>query len=147
MSRGSSAVLFGARLAEERKRLGLKQADLADLLGVGRAAVSLMETGRCGIEATRVASLRGAGFDVHYLLFGERGAIAFGHGFDWDLFFEILNDVELSFGNSGLERPNTNQMKTLVRDLYVKLAGRRAAEQAKFEKLLARTAAKRKGPP
>jgi transcriptional regulator with XRE-family HTH domain len=147
MSPGSSAVVFGDRLAEERRRLGLTQADLAGLLGVKRSAVAMMETGRSGLEATRVASLRDAGFDVHYLLFGERGAIEFGHGFDWDLFFEILNDVELSFRASGLEQPNTNQMKALVRDLYLRLAGRRADEQAKFEKLLARTAAKRKCPP
>ena len=36
--------MFGNRLAEERKRLGLSQQKLGDLLGVGRSAIGMIET-------------------------------------------------------------------------------------------------------
>ena len=63
---------FGSRLAEERRRLGLKQADFADLVGTDVPKQSLYETGRRELRADYLARLVDAGVDVVYVLTGQR---------------------------------------------------------------------------
>jgi transcriptional regulator with XRE-family HTH domain len=65
---------FGARLAEERKRLGLKQADFAALVGTDVPKQSLYENGRRELRADYLARLADAGVDVLYILTAERSA-------------------------------------------------------------------------
>ncbi|MBX3561979.1 MAG: helix-turn-helix transcriptional regulator [Sphingomonas sp.] len=64
---------FGARLAEERKRLGLKQADFADLVGTDVPKQSLYENDRRELRADYLARLAHAGVDIVYILTGQRG--------------------------------------------------------------------------
>ena len=63
---------FGARLAEERKRLGLRQAEFAGLVGTDVPKQSLYETGKRELRADYLARLPDAGVDVLYVLTGER---------------------------------------------------------------------------
>lgn len=63
---------FGARLAEERKRLGLKQADFADLVGTDVPKQSLYENDRRELRAEYLARLVEAEIDVVYILSGRR---------------------------------------------------------------------------
>ena len=63
---------FGVRLAEERKRLGLKQAEFAALVGTDVPKQSLYENGRRELRADYLARLADAGVDVIYVLTGER---------------------------------------------------------------------------
>lgn len=63
---------FGARLAEERKRLGLKQADFADLVGTDVPKQSLYENDRRELRADYLARLADAGIDVVYVLTARR---------------------------------------------------------------------------
>jgi len=63
---------FGARLAEERKRLGLKQAEFALLVGTDVPKQSLYENDRRELRADYLARLAGAKVDVVYVLTGER---------------------------------------------------------------------------
>lgn len=63
---------FGARLAEERKRLGLKQAEFADLVGTDVPKQSLYETGKRELRADYLARLAEADVDVLYVLTGKR---------------------------------------------------------------------------
>lgn len=63
---------FGARLAEERKRLGLKQAEFADLVGTDVPKQSLYENDRRELRADYLARLAEARVDVVYILTGRR---------------------------------------------------------------------------
>lgn len=65
---------FGSRLAEERKRLGLRQAEFADLVGTDVPKQSLYETGKRELRADYLARLPDAGVDVLYVLTGQRSA-------------------------------------------------------------------------
>jgi transcriptional regulator with XRE-family HTH domain len=64
---------FGARLAEERKRLGLKQAEFASLVGTDVPKQSLYENDRRELRADYLARLAAAKVDVGYVLTGKRG--------------------------------------------------------------------------
>lgn len=63
---------FGARLAEERKRLGLKQAEFAALVGTDVPKQSLYENDRRELRADYLARLADAQVDVIYVLTGHR---------------------------------------------------------------------------
>jgi len=63
---------FGTRLAEERKRLGLKQADFADLVGSDVPKQSLYENDRRELRADYLARLADAKVDIVYVLTGRR---------------------------------------------------------------------------
>jgi transcriptional regulator with XRE-family HTH domain len=63
---------FGARLAEERKRLGLKQAEFAQLVGTDVPKQSLYENDRRELRADYLARLAAAKVDVGYVLTAKR---------------------------------------------------------------------------
>jgi transcriptional regulator with XRE-family HTH domain len=63
---------FGGRLAEERKRLGLKQAEFATLVGTDVPKQSLYENDRRELRADYLARLADAQVDVVYVLTGQR---------------------------------------------------------------------------
>ena len=63
---------FGARLAEERKRLGLKQAEFASLVGTDVPKQSLYENDRRELRANYLSRLAAAKVDVGYVLTGKR---------------------------------------------------------------------------
>ena len=63
---------FGARLAEERKRLGMKQAEFAALVGTDVPKQSLYENGRRELRADYLVRLTQAKVDVFYILTGAR---------------------------------------------------------------------------
>lgn len=63
---------FGGRLAEERKRLGLKQAEFASLVGTDVPKQSLYENDRRELRADYLARLADADIDVVYVLTGQR---------------------------------------------------------------------------
>jgi transcriptional regulator with XRE-family HTH domain len=65
-------MTFGVRLAEERKRLGLKQADFAALVGTDVPKQSLYENDRRELRADYLARLVDAEIDVVYVLTGAR---------------------------------------------------------------------------
>jgi transcriptional regulator with XRE-family HTH domain len=72
---------FGSRLAEERKRLGLKQADFADRVGTDVPKQSLYENDRRELRADYLARLVDHDIDVVYILSGRRsGAESLGEG-------------------------------------------------------------------
>jgi transcriptional regulator with XRE-family HTH domain len=63
---------FGARLAEERRRLGHKQAHFAALVGSDPPKQSLYENGHRQLRADYLARVAAAGVDVLYVLTGQR---------------------------------------------------------------------------
>ena len=68
----SKQMSFGTRLAEERKRLGLKQAEFADLVGTDVPKQSLYENDRRELRADYLARLAQAEVDIVYVLTGLR---------------------------------------------------------------------------
>jgi transcriptional regulator with XRE-family HTH domain len=68
----SKPMSFGGRLAEERKRLGLKQAEFATLVGTDVPKQSLYENNRRELRADYLARLADAKVDVVYVLTGQR---------------------------------------------------------------------------
>lgn len=86
---------FGKRLAEERRRLGLSQEQLAVHLGIGRSALGMIETDRSGLEAQRLSELGAqTGLDVIYVLTGRRAKVAAVDLLDWQLAEGILQGLE-----------------------------------------------------
>ena len=67
---------FGTRLAEERKRLGLKQAQFADLVGTAVPKQSLYENDKRELRADYLARLAEAEVDIVYVLTGRRSESA-----------------------------------------------------------------------
>lgn len=63
---------FGSRLAQERKRLGMRQAEFAALAGTDAARQSLYENGRRELRADYLARLAEAGVDILYVITGRR---------------------------------------------------------------------------
>ena len=73
VNKDSSKLMgFGSRLAEERKRLGLKQAEFASLVGTDVPKQSLYENDRRELRADYLARLAAANVDVVYVLTGQR---------------------------------------------------------------------------
>lgn len=63
---------IGARLREERERLGLTQDDFAAAGGVGKRALIHYEKGERSPDASLLAAIATAGADVLYILTGQR---------------------------------------------------------------------------
>ena len=70
---------FGARLAEERKRLGLRQAEFAAMVGTDVPKQSLYENDHRALRAAYLARAAAAGVDPQYVLTGRRSR---GDAFD-----------------------------------------------------------------
>lgn len=65
---------FFDRLQEERRRLGVNQAEFAVLGGVGRTAQINYESGERHPSSQYLMAIAAAGADVMYILTGERSA-------------------------------------------------------------------------
>lgn len=67
---------MGARLVEERNRIGYSQSDIAHQLDISREALRLAESGASLPGAAILAGLATFGIDVQYLLTGVRSTNA-----------------------------------------------------------------------
>lgn len=85
--------MIGKRISEERQRLGLSQKDVAEMWAIGRSMVATIETGRSPLDVERLLELGKAGFDIHYVLYGERSPVAASRLLDWKLMAKIVDEV------------------------------------------------------
>ena len=86
--------MFGQRLADERKRLGLRQEELAPSLGLGRSALAAIETDRSPLPVAQLVRLgKDVGVDVLYVLTGESSKTAACKLLDWDLVAAIQRGI------------------------------------------------------
>ena len=67
---------IGERLKEERKRLGLSQVRLCELMGISRKTLFSYETGKRSPTAIFLAALYHYQFDVEYILNGHSKNLA-----------------------------------------------------------------------
>lgn len=67
-----SREAIGARLQEERKRIGLNQDDFSQRIGVAKRTLAGYESGSGEVGAAALAMAAGLGVDVLYVVTGER---------------------------------------------------------------------------
>lgn len=67
--------LFCDRLREERKRLGLKQQECADVLCVNRVSQNNYETGKRFPDVLYLENAGKIGMDIGYLVTGQRSVM------------------------------------------------------------------------
>lgn len=127
--------MFGPRIADERRRLGWSQKDLAERLGVGRSAIGMLETDRSPLDAERLVNLGTDGFDVLYVLTGERGHIAAGRLIDWELCASIAQRVYDWSHRRNVRLPAT-KAAAIVKLLYLQTAARGALDEGTFEETI-----------
>ncbi|MDH0200822.1 helix-turn-helix domain-containing protein [Comamonas aquatica] len=65
---------FGDRLREERIRIDMQQLELADACSVSRRTLSAWENGEATPNAPALAVMAGVGFDVLYVVTGQRAS-------------------------------------------------------------------------
>ena len=64
--------LFGNRLKEQRKKLGLKQSEAAEKCGVSREIWGKWERGENKPTSEKLFSFEKIGIDVNYVMYGEQ---------------------------------------------------------------------------
>ena len=127
--------MFGKRLAEERERLGLSQKALADIWGIGRSAVGMIETGKSMVDVERLSALRSFDFDVLYLLVGERSKVAAATLLDWELATRILEAIRKWSCKRSLKLPIEKEM-LILKLLYERFARDGLVDEKKIEEAL-----------
>jgi transcriptional regulator with XRE-family HTH domain len=124
--------MLGPRIADERRRLGWSQKDLAERLGVGRSAVGMLETDRSPLDAERLIQLGADGVDVLYVLTGERSSIAAGHLIDWELCVAIMQRIHEWSLRRKVRLPAAKQA-AIIKLVYLQAAARGALDERTFE--------------
>jgi len=113
--------MYGQRVAAERKRLGLTQRELAALLGVGRTAVAMIETGKASLDINRLVELGASGFDILFVLTGMPGRQAAGKLLNWELCLSIAKHVQKWTDQRGTQLPSMSEAM-LVKNIYMQVA-------------------------
>ena len=115
--------VFGSRIADERRSRGWSQKELGEKLGIGRSAVAMLETDKAPLYADRLVRLGADGFDVLYILSGERAAVAAGRMIDWDLCLDVIEKVRAWQAKRKIRLSREN-FAIVVKQLYLRLAQR-----------------------
>lgn len=113
--------MFGIRLSSERRRLGLSQQNVADLLGLSRSAVGMLETDRASLEVQRLLQLGLSGYDVLKVLTDEPGQVAAGRIMNWNLCVEVTERVSAWELARGVKLP-PDKKALVVKHLYLRFA-------------------------
>lgn len=91
ISQNTPHISIGLRLAQERRRLGMTQAELADQVGLRRSVIGMVETGKSRLDLAVLLALESeVGMDLVFVLTGRRAAVAAADMLDWKLAEEIL---------------------------------------------------------
>lgn len=97
-------ISIGSRLAQERRRLGLTQAELGGHAGLGRSVIAMIETGRSRLDLAALLALESkVGMDVAFVLSGRRAAVAAADMLNWKLAEEILDELARATKRLNLE--------------------------------------------
>jgi transcriptional regulator with XRE-family HTH domain len=127
--------MFGKRLADERRRLGLNQQEVADWFGMTRSAVTMMELDHSSLDAERLLILGKNGFDVLKVLTGEQGVVAAGRIVDWELALDITGRVDKWAASRGVTL-SAEKRALLTKHLYLQFAARGQVEGAELDETM-----------
>lgn len=109
---------FGARLREEREKIGLTQEEFARLGGVQKLAQHRYEKGLIQPSVSYLYAIEPYGVDIGYLLDGRRGGVAApGSGIDIELMQGIIFELENSLSRSKYAI-TTNKKARIIAMLY-----------------------------
>jgi transcriptional regulator with XRE-family HTH domain len=84
----------GTRLKEERQRLGLNQAQLAQLANIARASQINYETDKRSPDNNYWQTISNAGIDVQYVITGKRSSFS-THQFEALVIDQLSNSAKL----------------------------------------------------
>ena len=111
-------ISIGSRLAQERRRLGLTQAQLGGHAGLSRSAIGMIETDRSRLDLAALLALESAvGMDAAFVLTGRRASIAAADMLDWSLVEQILDELARAGKRLNLELSPGGTARAL-RSLY-----------------------------
>ena len=122
----------GARLREERKRLGLTQAELAERVGVSRAAVVTYESGRTPPDVSLMDRLKELGVRTSYVLTGLTEMESAAEALDWNLARTLMNRI-VKYAQSNNIDLEPDQLVDLMQILYPSAARNQAVDDRAVE--------------
>lgn len=127
-------VDIGARLKEERERLGMNQSDFAAIAEAGRKTQFNYEIGERAPDAGYLAAIAVAGADVQYIVTGRPGdtSAAQDVAVDWDLLEQVIVGVE-AFLSERKAKLRPDKKAGLIRVLYAKFSEDKSLNQARFK--------------
>jgi transcriptional regulator with XRE-family HTH domain len=85
---------FGARLVQERHRVGRSQADLARAAGISKPTQLAYEQGNRAPGLDYLMRMSLAGLDLWFLMWGTPQKVHVMQSFDWDLLAKIQEAME-----------------------------------------------------
>lgn len=91
---GTENTTVGMRLRQERKRLAMTQAALAEFAGIGKASQLAYEAGSTDPGVSYLLKIAEAGVDVFWVLTGEPIEAAAWRRFNTKLIVEVVLAVE-----------------------------------------------------
>ncbi len=109
------------RVPQERKRLGETQTDWADLLGVTRSAIAMVETNRVGLDTENLMKLWDHGVDALYVLTGRRSEAIGGELINWTLVERIADRFGRWEAEKGIRIPDAKRA-TVLKLLYLRFS-------------------------
>jgi transcriptional regulator with XRE-family HTH domain len=127
--------MFGERFAAERRRLKMTQQAVAEVLGLGRTAVAMIESGAGSLNADRLVQLGAHGFDVLKVLTGEPSQVAAGQLLNWKLAVEISSGVDEWAHSRGISLP-AEKKALILKHLYARFATRGDVDVATLGEML-----------
>lgn len=121
--RSPQQLALGARLTEERNRVGLTQTEFGSACGIGKTAQYLYERGQRSPDTDYLGAAEALGVDVHYVLTGARqlSARAVLSGLAVVLSPEVIADKVLAVG----DKRSAAYRRGLVDVLAFRLDGKR----------------------
>lgn len=117
------ATGLGQRLQEERKRLGLTQVQLADLLGVSRRTILNHETEVHPVPLEILNRLDQIGADCFYLLYGRRFA-ELSIPLDTKLLERVLDQAKAQHLDQNGKKISHSRLAEFIAKTYGTFAGR-----------------------
>ena len=118
---GSPVDGLGARLREERVRLGLTQAVAASRAGVCVPTQVAYERSTRTPPVPYLSAIEALGFDAHYVRVGTRSERYATDALDWSVFKKVVEAVEAWANGRGLELGTwkTVELSRLLYDLVI----------------------------
>lgn len=113
--------MLGLRLSLERKRLKLKQADVAAMFGTSRSMISMLESDQTPLDVERLLVLGQNGFDVLKVLTDEPGQVAAGRLLNWQLCLSISERVD-AWLRAHEVQISAEKKATVLKHLYLQFA-------------------------
>lgn len=126
---------FGRRLAAERQRLQLTQAEVANSAGVSAATHIGYEQGLRSPSTEYTTHLKELGFDVHFVMFGHSSEALASDILDWELVGRIVSAVTSWCQARGFEM-KPEKFGEVIRLIYNERKRKPVAEALDVERIL-----------